>query len=487
MDASLYYLREGADGERQVTFDELKTRAEAGTLSPEALVRPAEAESWVPAGSLAGLFPATLPAHAPSPATSEVAHADEQPEDEELTAREAARFLELLRPRHYLINGMLALTIAIFGWLVADLGWTSVGKIPLAKALEFGASWTPHTVGQGEYWRIFTSAALNISWFGLAMALLLLHWVGRGVEAELGSVRMAVLALPCQIGGAMAGMYLYPSQVVSGFDYLFPGLLGALISHRLLVGTATLKQCAKTLGFYCCWIFGCFWFLGGFGIWASIAALCLGILAGAALATGPWWRRTAFYALLMATIISSSMYAAQEIARSPLVARYDLRVAFKRHLRDIRRIMEAQEALDSTLLSAVQARARDKAETGPPERWLAMAQGYHDELAALRPAHPELQPLHELLLKHVCLLKTEAGKAVEFLNQPGSTTLTAYKESDQARDAAFKDFIAARDALFAKHGLRPAGAPAPGNVPPPPKKAPVKNGPAPPAKSSGGG
>lgn len=487
MDASLYYLREGTDGERQITFDELKARAEAGTLTLNTLVRPAETKTWVTAGSLAGLFPnasGEIPeSEMPAQQTDEEVSS---PIEGHLPAKAIEKARDKLRSRHYLVNAMQALVIGIFGWMIADIGWIAVGNVPLQKAVDLGLNWAPYTVGQGEYWRLFTSAVLCVGWFNLAMALMLLHWLGRDTETELGSLRLAAIALLCQAGGALASMYWMPAQYLCGFDCLFGGLIGGVLSHRLVLGKATFKQCGWTLAIYCGWVIVCYWAFGDSGVIASFAALGIGLVTGTVTASGPWWRMISAYAVLLALIAAGGLYAAGEISRSPIVVGHGLRISFNRYLRDIRRIMEAQEALDSALLSAVQARAKDKAATGPTERWLAMAQGYHDELAALRPAHPELQPLHELLLKHACLLKTEANKAGEFLSQPDTTTLTAYNESNQTRDAAFKDFIAARNALFAKYGLRPAGAPAASSVPLPPQKKPTPNSPAPPAKSSGG-
>ncbi|WP_406697855.1 rhomboid family intramembrane serine protease [Singulisphaera sp. Ch08] len=109
---------------------------------------------------------------------------------------------------------------------------------PATKAmLDWGASFGPSVVFDGEAWRLFTSMFLHFGLIHLAMNLWCLLTTGPVVERFFGHLGFAAIYGLSGLGGAAASLFVHPTFVCAGASGaifgVFGGLLGFLaIRHR---------------------------------------------------------------------------------------------------------------------------------------------------------------------------------------------------------------------------------------------------------------
>jgi membrane associated rhomboid family serine protease len=89
---------------------------------------------------------------------------------------------------------------------------------------------TPVGVGDGEWWRLLSSAFLHGGLIHLAMNMLMLWWIGAPIEEAIGRGRYIMLYLVSGLAGAAGALLLSdPNQITVGASGALFGLLGAAL------------------------------------------------------------------------------------------------------------------------------------------------------------------------------------------------------------------------------------------------------------------
>lgn len=148
-----------------------------------------------------------------------------------------------------------------------------------------------------EYWRlllfVFTSGSLLNGLINAAV----LFWVGRGLEAELGSARVAGLFLVSGFAGACALVVAGPLATING---AFCGVFGIFAGYAVLKHRARMdiRPDIVLLTLLVIWSV----VSGGRGWVGQLAAIAAGALLGWAHSYGPWKNRSRRVTLAVAGI-----------------------------------------------------------------------------------------------------------------------------------------------------------------------------------------
>jgi membrane associated rhomboid family serine protease len=85
-------------------------------------------------------------------------------------------------------------------------------------------------VGEGEWWRLVTSAFLHGSIIHLGFNMLLLYWIGGPIEEAIGRARFLILYLVSGLAGAAGALLLTDANAITvGASGAIFGLLGAAL------------------------------------------------------------------------------------------------------------------------------------------------------------------------------------------------------------------------------------------------------------------
>jgi membrane associated rhomboid family serine protease len=93
---------------------------------------------------------------------------------------------------------------------------------------EHGALYGP-LVATGDWYRLLTAAFLHYGPIHLGMNMLALWWIGRPLEAALGSLRYLLLYLVAGLAGSAGALIANPTGVTVGASGAIFGILGAAI------------------------------------------------------------------------------------------------------------------------------------------------------------------------------------------------------------------------------------------------------------------
>ncbi|MGI8999458.1 MAG: rhomboid family intramembrane serine protease [Candidatus Limnocylindria bacterium] len=101
-------------------------------------------------------------------------------------------------------------------------------------------------VGQGEWWRIFTSAFFHLGPIHLAFNMYVLYLYGQIAERMYGRVEFAAIYLLCAAGGSVLTILVDPQQFALGASGAIFGLVGLLFvvsrrHHAVLGGEARMR------------------------------------------------------------------------------------------------------------------------------------------------------------------------------------------------------------------------------------------------------
>ncbi len=133
---------------------------------------------------------------------------------------------------------LIALNVVGFLWEIR-VGGTGVasGNIAANSPIN-GGLLAPIAITQfHQYYRIFTSAFLHGSIIHIGVNMLSLFWLGRFIEAVLGSPRMLVIYVGSLIGAGLGVIYFSPPDAGTlGASGAIFGLFGALFAIGLKLG-----------------------------------------------------------------------------------------------------------------------------------------------------------------------------------------------------------------------------------------------------------
>lgn len=144
-------------------------------------------------------------------------------------------------------NIVVFLMMTAFG-LLAGLGLG--GSQSTDVLLLFGAQHNA-LVGQGEYYRLFTSMFIHIGIIHLAFNTWALYAIGQTLERFYGATRFLAIYLLSGLGGSLLSYALAPPSVSAGASGAIFGLIGAEIAffyrHRRTFGQASQQQLRNLL------------------------------------------------------------------------------------------------------------------------------------------------------------------------------------------------------------------------------------------------
>ena len=186
----------------RLDFEQFEESVRAGHITADFEIRfgPVTGDAFVPAGSLE-LFRSIL---------------------DDPRTRFVRRF-DLRKPPPVTLI-LAALLGAVFVWQIQ-----SSGVLNAAALIRQGAKSMAHQVELGERWRLASASLLHSGWLHLVPNLLFLLYVGRNVEAVLGSSGMVLLLVASGVG-SMAASSLATDAATVGASGMTFGVFGAAIA-----------------------------------------------------------------------------------------------------------------------------------------------------------------------------------------------------------------------------------------------------------------
>lgn len=149
--------------------------------------------------------------------------------------KEELQWIFLGQKKHFVTIGLVLINLLAYAAL------SSRGDLSQSRyMISVGGMYPPLIIDRGQWWRLITSTFLHFDLSHLFNNMLILYFLGKWVEEELGSGRFAGVYLGSGILGAALSMYscmvtgdMYVSAGASGAIY---GLMGALavliVLHR---------------------------------------------------------------------------------------------------------------------------------------------------------------------------------------------------------------------------------------------------------------
>lgn len=117
---------------------------------------------------------------------------------------------------------ILLAAINIIIWLILEFTGDTRDSVFM---LEWGASFYPYIIEQGEWWRLFTCMFLHFGSDHLVNNMVLLGAVGTRMEHTLGSVNFAILYLLSGLCGSLFSLW---REVTTGQPFVSAGASGAV-------------------------------------------------------------------------------------------------------------------------------------------------------------------------------------------------------------------------------------------------------------------
>jgi membrane associated rhomboid family serine protease len=123
--------------------------------------------------------------------------------------------------------GIFLLQLAGGASINANSGWIFEHGALVMRAI--GSNGQLVGLAEGEWWRLLTAAFLHYGPIHLGLNMLALWWIGRPLEAYLGSVRYLLLYLVSGLAGSAGALIASPNGITVGASGAIFGILGAAI------------------------------------------------------------------------------------------------------------------------------------------------------------------------------------------------------------------------------------------------------------------
>lgn len=190
------------------------------------------------AGQARALWPVVVAAHA---------------ESRSLQAEIRGYQAQTLVASRALVTPFLAAVCGLVYVAMVARGISPLNPEPL-QMLEWGASFGPSVVFEGQVWRLLTSMFLHFGLIHLAMNLWCLLTTGPVVERFFGHLGFAALYVLSGLGGAAASLFVHPTFICAGASGAIFGVFGALlgflaIRHREVPPSILQSMRSGTLAF----------------------------------------------------------------------------------------------------------------------------------------------------------------------------------------------------------------------------------------------
>jgi membrane associated rhomboid family serine protease len=129
---------------------------------------------------------------------------------------------------------LIALNVAVFAYLAwQQKSFLMDTNLDVLAILRAGANLNPYTLG-GEPWRIVTSMFLHFGVIHLAVNMLALLSLGKGLETILGTPRFILLYLLCGIGSGLASLIFNVYTISAGASGAIFGLYGYRLGMEIM-------------------------------------------------------------------------------------------------------------------------------------------------------------------------------------------------------------------------------------------------------------
>lgn len=130
-----------------------------------------------------------------------------------------------------LTYGLIATNLLIFvAMRVAGKSWSELNNTQL---LNWGADWGPLSFHY-QWWRMFTSTFVHLSWAHLFNNLLILWILGKRAEPVFGRLAYGLLYVGGGLAASIASLAVIPEELACGASGAVFGLFGALVSAFVL-------------------------------------------------------------------------------------------------------------------------------------------------------------------------------------------------------------------------------------------------------------
>ncbi|MCC3158284.1 rhomboid family intramembrane serine protease [Hymenobacter sp. 15J16-1T3B] len=271
-------------------------------------------------------------------------------------------WLGLLRPRRgYVVTPVLIVACLLVFVLMAVNGANLM--LPAGEdLLRWGADYGPLTLGEGQWWRLLSSAFVHIGIIHLLLNMYALLNIGLLLEPRIGPVRFGLAYLLAAVGGGLASLWWHDYTVSAGASGAIFGMYGvflallttnvveaevrkellgsitAFVGYNLLFGLAGNIDNAAHLGGLLTGL------LVGYGLWPTLrpgvpalrqhlltTALALALLAGAGWAYGRLPNAWATYQALMQEFSKQEVLALNALNQPPGTPRDEQLRALQEH------------------------------------------------------------------------------------------------------------------------------------------------------------
>jgi rhomboid protease GluP len=156
------------------------------------------------------------------------------------------------RPASVVTITLIAINVAIFVVMVmkgvSPTGPTGEDLIP------WGADFGPLTLGQGQWWRLFTACFLHFGIIHLAFNMFVLYQVGMYTEIAYGRAKYFFIYMMAGVTGNLASLYVHPASAGAGASGAIFGVYGAflgfLLIRRSVIPKFAMAQMVKSAGLF---------------------------------------------------------------------------------------------------------------------------------------------------------------------------------------------------------------------------------------------
>jgi rhomboid protease GluP len=147
---------------------------------------------------------------------------------------------------------LIAINVLVFALMVAS-GVSFTQPTP-SDALTWGGDFAPLTLGDHQYWRLFTSTFVHFGIIHIGFNMYVLYQIGPFIEMVFGRARYLLIYFFAGLAGSIVSVWMHPMAVGAGASGAIFGLYGAvfgflLIKRRSLNPAAT-KSIAKSAGIF---------------------------------------------------------------------------------------------------------------------------------------------------------------------------------------------------------------------------------------------
>jgi rhomboid protease GluP len=147
---------------------------------------------------------------------------------------------------------LIAINVLVFALMVAR-GVSFTQPAP-QDVLNWGADYGPFTLGDHQYWRLFTSCFLHFGIIHIAFNMYVLYQIGPFIQMAFGRIRYVLIYLIAGLGGSLVSVAVHPLAVGAGASGAIFGLYGAVFGFLLIkrrsLDPAVTKSIAKSAGLF---------------------------------------------------------------------------------------------------------------------------------------------------------------------------------------------------------------------------------------------